>query len=285
MSVDPDTLIRLAVETITPAMAREYLGANVGNRQCGRGIVAKYARAIARGEWKLNGETIKFAKSGKLLDGQHRLRAIVAANVAIRSCVVRGLPDDTFKTLDQGKTRSGGDCLYILKYRHPNALAAAGRALFCYEMEWTGAPRHFRGVSNDELLATIARHPGLIDAGHEFMKRPQYTSLIPNSIGMFTYYLAKRVNAGEARRFFLELSSARFENPAPDYPPRVLRAMLVKTSKEIIKPNSTVKLAWVIEAWNAYINGKPLKRLSRIVEKLQRFSPDPVQQKPQRRAA
>lgn len=270
------TSIQFAVEKITPRRAQQYLELNRKNRRLSQRTVTRYAKMMRSGEWLLNGEAIKFNGGDELLDGQHRLRAVIVSQTPVEMCVIRGLPSDAFKTFDQGKSRTGGDCLYVLDYAHPNALAAAGRILFGYELEWKSVPRHFRSVTNDELLQTLKRHPGLVSAGHAYMRRPLFTPLIPHSIGMFTYYLASRVDKDLAERFFTKLSAVPKTAGRPTEPPLVLRAQLVKTSAEAIRPTSTDKLAWVITAWNSYKAGKPLQRLSRIVESMPRFLPDPV---------
>lgn len=271
-----DQSITFAVERIGPATAKRFLEQNIGNRKCSEPVVAKYAKAILAGEWLMNGETIKFDDQERLLDGQHRLRAVIRANTAVEMCVVRGLPGKAFKTLDQGKARKASDCLYILKYKNPHALAAAGRMMFAYERQWPGKTNSFRPVSNDELLETIKRHPGLVKSADAYMRKPFFTKLIPHSVGMLAFYLAGKVNSTLAAQFFVELAGGKYEADKPDYPPRVLRDQLTKTSLEYIKPNTTTKLAWVIQSWNAFAAKKPLARLSRIIEAVPRFFPDPV---------
>lgn len=74
-----DAKITAKVETITPEIAKTMLGENVNNRRISRDNVNLFAREIRNGEWRFNGEAIKFGKDGRLLDGQHRLLAVIAA--------------------------------------------------------------------------------------------------------------------------------------------------------------------------------------------------------------
>ena len=55
--------------------------------------------------WMLNGDSIKFDKNGSLIDGQHRLEAVVLSGATIQSYVVRGLEPKSFSTLDAGIPR------------------------------------------------------------------------------------------------------------------------------------------------------------------------------------
>lgn len=76
------------VKKITPADAARLLESNTGNfRKVNERTVARYAAEMARGEWQLNGEAIKFAGS-KLVDGQHRLNAIIKSGETIETLIV-----------------------------------------------------------------------------------------------------------------------------------------------------------------------------------------------------
>lgn len=103
--------ITAKVETITPEIAKTMLGENVNNRRISRDNVNLFAREIRNGEWRFNGEAIKFGKDGRLLDGQHRLLAVIAADKPLTTLVIRGLEDETQQTMDSGKTRTLGDVL------------------------------------------------------------------------------------------------------------------------------------------------------------------------------
>lgn len=94
------------VETITPAMAEEYLRHNEHNprKTANRRQVESYARDMAAGKWFINGEPIVFDANGDLKNGQHRLMAIIKANVPVDMYVVRGV-DPRISTFDYGMLR------------------------------------------------------------------------------------------------------------------------------------------------------------------------------------
>lgn len=102
------------IVTITPSKAKEWLARNVEhNRPMRAGVVTGLADSIRRGEWKLSHQGIAFGKSGKLIDGQHRLSAIVEANLAVPCVVWRDLDDDAFDVLDIGLKRGASDILGV----------------------------------------------------------------------------------------------------------------------------------------------------------------------------
>ena len=94
------------VETITPAMAEEYLRHNDHNprKTASRRQVESYARDMAAGKWFINGEPIVFDANGDLKNGQHRLMAIIKANVPVEMYVVRGINPE-YTTFDYGMLR------------------------------------------------------------------------------------------------------------------------------------------------------------------------------------
>lgn len=101
------------VETITPMLAEEYLKSNKNNRQLRKNIVAYYASQMRDGQWMLNGEAIIFNERGTLVDGQHRLAAVIEAGVNIDMLVVRNADKDSFATIDSGISRKITDTFYV----------------------------------------------------------------------------------------------------------------------------------------------------------------------------
>ena len=63
--------------------------------------------------YEITGDTLKWSRSGVMLDGQHRMHGCAASGKSLTTHVVFGLPDDIFDVLDQGKKRSPGDVLAL----------------------------------------------------------------------------------------------------------------------------------------------------------------------------
>lgn len=64
-------------EMITPVKAAEYLALNKNNRKLNEATVERYVNMMSKGEWIMNGEPICFDRYGNLVNGQHRLTAII----------------------------------------------------------------------------------------------------------------------------------------------------------------------------------------------------------------
>ncbi len=112
----------VTVQEITPTMAQRYLEQNRANRPLSARTVRELSQAIHNDEWQVNGEAIKFDEDGNLIDGQHRMNAVIHSNRSIKTYVLRNLPSDSFKTLDTGKKRNNADTLGLLGLSNPAVL-------------------------------------------------------------------------------------------------------------------------------------------------------------------
>jgi hypothetical protein len=85
-------VVTFHLEYVTPELASYYLSlSHEDNRPLDQHKAWKLELAIRNDEWKLNNHLIAFDPEGRLVDGQHRLHAIVKAGVGVDIGVVRGL--------------------------------------------------------------------------------------------------------------------------------------------------------------------------------------------------
>ena len=97
---------------VTPQMASDMLTHNAGNRRLRRSRIEGIKDSYARGEYIITHQGIAFSKSGKLLDGQHRLTAISEMLFgSYPMLVTTGLSEEAFKAMDVGVKRTAADAL------------------------------------------------------------------------------------------------------------------------------------------------------------------------------
>lgn len=101
------------IESITPEIAREYLSHNVNNRRIKAATVQALVRDIKNGDFVLTHQGIAFDEDGTLIDGQHRLQAVITAGTPVRMMVTRGLSKRALMVVDRGNTRSLSDIMNI----------------------------------------------------------------------------------------------------------------------------------------------------------------------------
>ncbi len=109
---------------VTPHMATRWLEANTNNRTISDAHVRNLARAMNSSAWEMNGDPVRFSASGVLLDGQHRLSAIVKSGTTQRMLVIYGL-GDVMHTIDRNRARTAADHL-VIKFKVQNSATVAG---------------------------------------------------------------------------------------------------------------------------------------------------------------
>jgi len=106
-------MITTTVETITPEIAKKMLEVNRHNRTINYRRVVMYARDMRAGKWLLTHQGIAFGEDGDLLDGQHRLLAVIEAGVPVRFTITRGLDKSAQMLVDKCLPRSDSDCITL----------------------------------------------------------------------------------------------------------------------------------------------------------------------------
>lgn len=118
-------MITSTIETITPAIAQNWLDASkTENRPFSQAVISSYADTMKKGNWLLNGEAITFDEKGNLLNGHHRLKAVIASASNIQSFVVRGVTSKAFSTFDCGRNRTFGQLITMQGCINGNNTAA-----------------------------------------------------------------------------------------------------------------------------------------------------------------
>lgn len=105
--------VRAVAVTLTPEAAAELLRRNTRNRRISETVITKYTAEMQAGEWRLIPAGIGFDENGVLVDGQHRLSAIVRSGQAAPILLVTGLPAASQEKVDRQRKRTLFDALYL----------------------------------------------------------------------------------------------------------------------------------------------------------------------------
>ena len=152
--------IKVEFLDVTPAQAREWMVKhNRGNRKMRESTVSSYARDMRNGDWILNHQGLAFNEEGVLVDGQHRLAAVVESGCTVPFMVSTGWPAAEKKrtrlmdTVDRGAARSIADILGLQhQIEHPRfvVMTAACLARACLEK-----PERLKKVSTSNVLGVL----------------------------------------------------------------------------------------------------------------------------------
>lgn len=244
---------------VTPDMARKWLGFNTHNRNVRGRVVAGYATDMRNGDWRVNGETIKFSADGTLLDGQHRLHAVIEADVPVRMLIVRGLDAATQDTMDDGVTRKFSDALRLRGIGQYVVLAAVVRRVAQWEAAPEKAPEYSFSANvhptKAQLFATLEAHPALYDIAKHATASSRDHGLPPALTGLCMWLFSQLPNADEDTEFFFA-RLADFQGLVKGDPIYELRKA-IENSRDVRGQKSAKYLtAITIKAWNAFRKGE-----------------------------
>lgn len=140
---------------VTPQFAKKALEKNK-NRRLTTKHVNKFCRLIKQGDFRFNGDTISFNTDGELVDGQHRLTAIVKTQIALPMIVIYDLDNEDALSKDQGARRTVAQNLGILRGAGPNSKYSAVIRLMKHGMSLNG------GSAIQERIRFLDRHAEII---------------------------------------------------------------------------------------------------------------------------
>jgi hypothetical protein len=258
--MSPQRKPRVELVRITPERAREILTGNTHNRKIRHGYVARLADAIRRGEWELNGEPIQIGDDGTLLNGQHRLLAIVQAGVPVDVVAVIHLPISSQDTIDTGSRRRLSDVLALRGEVDANNLAAALTLLHRYRI---GARMDNSGQTAPtphQALELLEREPHL-RASVKVGRKVNRETGMSATVATVLYHLFLELDERDAEEFFRLLVAEG--DLATDSPIWRLKAILRRVREDPnYRPTVYTMCAMTIKAFNAWRQGRPMSVLA-----------------------
>ncbi len=171
-----------SVETIGPETAQRYLDTirplsdgRPGQRNRMDHLVRAYASDMQGGFWRLTPDPLVFDTDGRLINGQHRMAAVVKSGTTQQFKVSRGWPHSTFEVLDKGRKRTAAHTLFARGEINSTLLAGIAALLWRYEEErditkWSVG----RSISEPEVLKIVDESPLLREAVKWVGRTPRF---------------------------------------------------------------------------------------------------------------
>ena len=244
--------------TITPSLAELMLGKNTNNRAISPRGVKQYAESLRNGDWALTHQGIAFSRSGELVDGQHRLAAIIEAAIPAQTRVTFGVADDAFAFLDGGIKRTGGHVVGIAGYQYSNNLAAAARLLCQVRSD---NPFRQAKLTASETLDVVRENEGMCEwcSPADRVKKRLKSSATPPIVAF--YLISQQSSSADRLTDFIEdLVTGEFLRS--NHPVHRLRDMIMvgKLARgkggDIPITRNVGECAAIILAWNRFVKGR-----------------------------
>lgn len=250
------------IADITPETAAKWLGQNIGNRNLRRQKVLQYARDMREGNWQLSGQAIQFDWNGRLIDGQHRLEAVIESGATIQALVVKGLDPKSREVIDTGAKRSASDALKFAGHTSdPTLLAAVARLADARENGYlrTAMATNMPSLSNADVIAWAERNPRAL--GALSLARRTYKAInIQPSVWAYCLYEIQKLSEAGAIEFAESIADMRLDGRGD--PRRVLLDIFHRAATgQRRKPEVAEAIYVVYRAWNAWAMGQHLNQI------------------------
>lgn len=253
---------------ITPDMAAAMLEAEsatgIKNRPINRRAVARYAEEMKAGEWELQYDPIIVSKSGFVMDGQHRLHAIIASGTSQWFLIARDAEERLITKIGVGNKRTPGDVLDMLGYANSKDLAAILKLLHSYYRNGSVHIKSDKRPEPHEYETLAKKYPAAQQAASYARSHSRAACLKPSILGMM-WYLFGQISQDDRNDFFGRLvSGLGLEDGSPILvlKNRLIEAMRARSSQSLQAHDGDAALVVItIKAWNAYRKDDTIKVL------------------------
>jgi len=271
---------RVSIAVVTPKQAQKWLEGNVDNRNLREARVLQLAQVLQRGEWELTGDALVFDEDDTLLNGQHRLTAVVIADIPARFIILRGVPAKAQEVFDSGLARTLGD---QLQRRGVPYYTYVSSALFwLHRLEYSeesGVAHYAEPIQRPtfrQLLALYERNPELAEEAKAIGRHVNNLKVRAGAT-LAIYHRLRRIEDdnidGEVDRFFENwLTGENLKASDPIY--RLREWTLEDAAKRHTKGRAPDYrfVAYVMVAWNKWRDGEPIRQLKWVYTPTTRMS-------------
>ena len=263
-----DYTMTLRLVRVTPVIAREWLKRNNNNRTFSRLQARVLAAEMLAGYWTENGESIIFDSVGELVDGQHRLQAVLNSGHEYIAPVVTGVQVVVRPTVDTGNKRSGGANLQMAGEKNAAVLSATLMLWKGYVAHDIGAMTHpqqgppERRTSIPRIMEYLQEWPEIRESVRASLAlRPsgQGRALVPASeVALVWHAIVQSGSSPERADEYLSAVLSGF-NLSADNPIIGLRRRLIDQARPGLKMVKRERMAIVLKTWQLWSTGQTRK--------------------------
>jgi hypothetical protein len=264
LDLSPKAKAGLKVVLVTPETAALWLERNVHNRRLRQPKVDEMSRDMAAHRWGFAADPIRFDWNGNLIDGQHRLHAVIKSGTSQPMVLATGLDPQVMHVIDTGAKRSSGDAFALDGDRDAVHLAAAVRLAKGY-VEGTLRTNsvHSPAASTPELVAFRDANPELRQAVALARSWSSLQRLFHPSVLAVGWWVLSGRDVDRAAEFF-EAMLNNSTNGHGDPRNTLLNKMQQAIRAGRRKPKPGEQLTYLFIAWNRWRDGKSLTKFAAL---------------------
>ena len=285
-----ETDIRLGFNdvTVTPGIAEKALELNYsGQRRLSGDNVSQRARDMQAGRWRgmETATAIQVTPDGVLIDGQHTLNAVIAADMPVEMHVFVGGTVDCFDVIDSGRVRSVSSRLGNIK--SSDKVAAVARRLTCLEFGASLTQAINGQIPRAGTLAGKARHPSqaeVLDFCHRCMPKLGFyvkeadcvyratgKASTPSNVGTFLALEDAAGKMDDALLFLDDLCSVPPSTTAAFVTWRAMTNAAAGRKSRAGAASAADDIGFLLKGFDAFDKGREIKLIRKPEESVSKF--------------
>lgn len=245
---------------VTPAIAERWLAQNTVNRTLREAKVRQYAADMNAGRWTHSADMICFSPDGLLLNGQHRLHAVVASGCTITFAVQRNTPAEAMQNMDTGAARKVSDVLAWRGEKSAPLLGATAKLLIVYGDGRIYKDNKTQAVSHGEIADFVDLNPSIRESVSIGQSVYYHVDCAGSVLAASHFIIAAANDADIATEFMHRLAFRTSE--APGSPVLALDKRLREIRRNRQQFPTREYLALVLKAWNFDAKGVSVQKLN-----------------------
>lgn len=254
--------LKTEIRDISPKEAVEMLKLNTANRKINENHVDFLVKEMFTGNWMFDGQPIRLNDKGRVLDGQHRLNAVIKYGKPIKFLIIKGVDTEAFKVMDSGRSRTSGDVLGIKGYKNANVLSAAAKLILAHEYgsQTDRIRKGFKQASNTDILKFIEDNPRLDEGSNQGLTLyRKFNKALTSSQVLGLKFITDKINIEDSDTFWTNLCMGI--NLLDKDPIRLLREIIMADKISIKKMPYSHKKHLIFKVWNLFRRKKPVSNL------------------------
>lgn len=239
---------------ITPELAQEMLGRSTKNRKISQSVVRKYAREMSGGLWLNNAQPI-ILNGNQVLNGYHRLTALIEAGVGIWFLVVNSVDPIAMHTMDTGRNRTLGQMFQIDGEKAYDELAALVKVLKSYRST-NGSSFVRTGFTSLDYYEQLGEEPSVRDFASLYVRKVPFK--IPRGFYAAIHFLLATKDRTQADTFMDQLITGQsIQKGDPTY---AMRETLLEIDEA--RPQSVMSSIGnaIVDMWNEFRQDRKVQK-------------------------
>ncbi len=259
---------------MTPDLAIAFLECNTHNRKVIDAHAERLARDMKAGRWQLTHQGIAFSTNRVLLDGQHRLWAVVISGVTVPMRVFFNEPAESLGAIDAICTRTNDE---IITLTGKLGIVSKAELATLRAMLMGFGPYHRKTAGEEAEL--LSRYKEAVQFAHELLPAARFRGVataVVRAVLARAYYSADH----DKLRHFADVLQSGVASREEDQPITLLLKYLIEHGHARRgRPEMRERYAKTERALSAYLAGERLSKLFAATGELFPLPEEPAKEK------